>query len=129
MNCCRCECGYLSVIIGIIAGVVLGVLYSLGFVATGILFWVYLLVGFLGVFLAPVYAEKSKCSQGVGCFCYYRRWLLTAIVGSIIAAAVGLIIVAFAPVIAIAISVGVATFFIATLIVLLVCLARCICNS
>ena len=128
MNCCRCDCGYLAVIIGIIAGVVLGVLYSLGFVATGIIFWVLLAVGLAGVFLAPIYAGSDTCINGDRCFCSYRRLLLVAAVGAIVTAAAGLIIAALASTIATAIVLGLATFFSVMLVASVVCLARCLCN-
>ena len=128
MNCSRCECGYLAVIIGIIAGVALGALYSLGFVATGIIFWALLAIGVLGVFLAPVYAGSDTCLNGDRCFCSYRKILLVAAVGAILTAAAGLIIVAFVSVVATAIVLGLATFFSAMLLVSTICLARCLCN-
>ena len=128
MSCSRCECAYLAVIIGIIAGVVLGVLYSLGFVATGIIFWALLAIGILGVFLAPIYAGSDTCMNGDRCFCSYRRILLVAAVGAILTAAAGLIVVALGSTVATAIVLGLATFFSVMLVVSLICLARCLCN-
>lgn len=129
MNCCRCECAYLSVIIGIIAGVLLGVLYALGFVATGIIFWVYLAIGLAGVFLAPIYAANGSCQIGEKCFCEYRRILLATSGGAILTAAVGLIVSALGSIIATAIVLGIATFFAVALLVSVICLAKCLCNS
>ena len=127
MNC-RCECAYLSVIIGIIAGVILGALYALGFVATGIIFWVFLAIGLAGVFLAPLYAANDSCINGDRCFCTYRRILFAAAIGAILTAAAGLIVAALTSTIATAIVLGLATFFSVTLVGSLVCLARCLCN-
>ena len=127
MTCCKCECAYLSVIIGIVLGVILGVLYALGFVATGIIFWVYLAIGVAGVFLSPIYAANNSCRGNERCFCNYRRLILVASVGTIIAAAVGLIVEAIAGVIVVAIILALATFFAVMLLVLIICLARCLC--
>ena len=128
MNCSRCECGYLAVIAGIIAGVTLGVLYSLGFIATGIIFWALLAIGVLGVFLAPIYAGGDGCPNGDRCFCRYRRLLVASAVGTIITAAAGLIIEALTSAIATAVVLGLATFFAVVLIASIICLARCLCN-
>lgn len=129
MTCCRCECTYLSVIIGIIAGVLIGVLYALGFVSTGIIFWLYLLVGLAGVFLAPIYASLANRSVGDKCYCNYQRAFNAAAIGVIVASAVGLIVSAFASVTVIAIVLALATFFSVTLVALVICLSRCVCNS
>ena len=123
MNCCRNSCVYPAVIIAILAGVALGVLYSLGFVATGILFWAYLGVGVLGLFALPVYA-LANCR----CYCQYRNALLTGAIGTLVTAAIGLIVAAVADTIVVAITVGVATFFVVLLLGILVCLANCICE-
>ena len=129
MHCCRCECAYLSIIVGIIAGVLLGVLYALGFVATGIIFWVLLGIGVAGVFLAPLYASTSACTDAERCFCNYRRILLFSSAGAIVASAVGLIISALTSVIATAIVLGLSIFFATALLASLICLARCLCNN
>ena len=129
MSGCRCECAYLSVLIGIIAGVALGVLFSLGFVATGIIFWLLLIVGFAGVFLAPIYAANEGRRANEGCFCNIRRPFIIAAVGAIITAVLGLILSSFAPVIAIAIVLGFAVFFAVMLVVLVICNLNCICRG
>ncbi len=128
MSCSRCECAYLAVIAGIIAGVALGVLYALGFVATGIIFWAFLAIGLVGVFLAPLYAGSDTCINGDRCFCSYRRLFIVAAVGAIVTAVAGLIVEALGSVVATAIVLGLATFFSVLLVVLLICLARCLCN-
>jgi hypothetical protein len=115
------------VIIGIILGVILGVLYSFGFVATGIIFWVYLAIGVAGVFLSPIYAANNSCRGNERCFCNFRRLILVASVGTIITAAAGLIVAAIAPMIVTAIVLGLTTFFAVMLLVLIICLARCLC--
>lgn len=123
MNCCRNSCVYTAVIVAILAGVALGVLYSLGFVATGILFWAYLGIGVLGLFALPVY--------GLGhnrCYCQYRTALLTGAIGTVITAALGLILAAVAGTVVVAIVVGVATFFASLWLGVLVCLANCLCE-
>ena len=129
MNYCRCECAYLSVIAGILAGVVIGVLSALGFVATGIIFWAYLAIGVAAVFLAPIYGANVTCPGSERCFCRYRRVLLAAAVGTILTAAAGLIVAAFASTTVIAIVLGLTTFFVVWLVGLVICLARCLCND
>lgn len=129
MSCCRNECTCLSVILSIIAGVLLGVLYSLGFVTTGIIFWVYLAIGVAGVFLSPLYAAGCFGGENERCFCCHRKLLLTAAVGTIITAAAGLIIASLTSVIAIAIILGLTTFFAVLLLISLICLARCLCDN
>ena len=128
MSCCKCECAYLAVIVGIIAGVILGVLYSLGLVATGIIFWAYLALGALGIFLSPIYAFLDKSGGERGCFCSNKIIILLAAIGTIISAAVGLIIAAIASTTVLAIVIGLATFFIVTLLVAIICVTRCICR-
>lgn len=129
MSCCKCECAYLAVIIGIIAGVILGVLFSLGFVATGIIFWAYLAIGLAGVFLSPIYAFlDNTCGEGK-CFCGNKVILLIAAVGTIIAAAVGLIVAGIASTVVLSIIIGIATFFVVTLTVAIICVTRCICRD
>ncbi len=122
MTCCNSNCVCLAVILGIISGVILGVLYALGFVATGIIFWVYLVFGVLAVFLSPLYARR-----GDGCFCKFRRLLLTAAVGSIISAAIGLIVATVASTTVVGIVLGIATLFIVMLIISVICLVNCLC--
>ncbi len=129
MSCCRNECGYLAVIIGIIAGVILGVLFSLGFVATGIIFWAYLAIGLAGVFLSPIYAFLDKLCGESKCFCANKIILLVAVIGTIITAAVGLIVAAIAPVVVLSIIIGLATFFVVMLTVAIICVTRCICRQ
>lgn len=128
MSCCRNECAYLAVIIGIIAGVILGVLSSFGFVAIGIIFWVYLAIGLAGVFLSPIYAFLDNiCGEGK-CFCGNKVTLLVAVVGTIITAAVGFIAAPIASTVVLAIIVGLATFFAVMLTVAIICVTRCICR-
>lgn len=125
MACCRMNCAYLAAIAGILAGVVLGVLYAFGFVPTGIVFWVYLATGILGVLLAPLYAFQDHDN----CFCGYRGLILTATVGSIVTAAVGLLVAPIAPVAVTAIVLGLATVFFVALLVSVLCLTNCQCRS
>jgi len=129
MSCCKSECAYLAVIIGIIAGVILGVLYSLGFVATGFIFWAYLAIGIAGVFLSPIYAFLDNVCREGNCFCNNKIILLVAVVGTIITAAVGLIVATIAPVVVLSIVVGLATFFVVMLLVAIICVTRCICRG
>ena len=127
--CCRNSCIYLSIIAGIVAGVILGVLYSLGFVSSGIVFWVYLVIGALGLLGAPLYAQKASYNCSDSCFCRFKALILTASAGSVISAAVGLIVANTATAVVASIIFGVASFFVATLLAALVCLANCLCNS
>ncbi|MBQ9737323.1 MAG: hypothetical protein IJV86_02825 [Clostridia bacterium] len=129
MLCCKCDCGYLSIIVGIIAGVVLGILFSFGLIATGIIFWVFLAIGLAGVFLSPLYFARNFSGERDRCFCGHRRLILITSLGTIISAALGLILEAIASVTVVAIVLGFATAFSVALIVGLICLARCLCNS
>lgn len=129
MLCCKCDCGYLSIIAGIIAGVVLGILYSFGLIATGIIFWTFLAIGLAGVFLAPLYSTRNFSAERDRCFCGHRRLILITSIGTIISAALGLILAPIASAVVVAIVLGFATAFSVALIVALICLARCLCNS
>lgn len=129
MSCCKCDCAYIAVIVGIIFGVILGVLYALGFVATGIIFWLYLLIGVAGIFLIPIYGFLSSSGNGFLCFCSYKALLLIASAGAVIAGFVGLIVSAVASTVVVAIVLSVATFFAAMLLTALICLSRCICRQ
>lgn len=129
MPCCKYECAYLSIIIGIIAGVILGILYAIGFVSIGIIFWAYLAVGILGALLAPIYGFLSQMSGGERCFCANRLLYLVGVVGTIITAAISLIISVFAGATLIAIAVAVSTFFITVIIVTTICITNCVCNN
>lgn len=126
---CRCNCGYLALLIGIFAGVLAGVLYALGFIALGVVFWAYLAVGVLGLLLTPLYATGA-CGAGCsGCFARYRTQILVAAIGTIAAAVVGLIVAPFAAIPVLAIILGVATLFVVLLLATLVCLTECLCDK
>lgn len=127
MDCCKSNCLWISLVSGIIAGFVLGILYTFGFVATGIIFWVYILIGVLTIFLAPIYAAACSCGSRCRCFCNYRVLLTIASIGAIVASAVGIIIVAFAPVIVTAIFLGLATLFAVMALVLILCFVSYLC--
>ncbi len=126
---CRYECAYLAVIVGIISGVALGVLYALDLVMAGVVFWVYILIGALGILLTPIYGLKSSSSCNESCFCRYRGPITIAGAGAIVFAAIGLIVQFIAPVTVFSIIIGVATFFAVLLISLIACLANCICED
>ena len=126
MSECKCSCAYISVIVGIIIGVILGVLTAMGMVSTVTIFWVYLAIGVGGIFLTPIYALLNALSSANRCFCGYRRNLLLASIGTIIAAAVGLILAPTASITVLSIVVGISTFFTVSLLGLIVCLALCI---
>lgn len=126
---CKNECTCLSIIIGIIAGVILGILFALGFVATGIIFWAYLAIGVAGVFLLPVYAANNSCRETGQCLCNFRRLFTIASVGAIILSVIGLIVSGIVSIPALAITLGIATLFVVMLLVLVLCLARCLCNE
>lgn len=129
MNCCRNNCVYLAIIVGILAGVALGVLSALGFVSTGVIYWVYAVIGVLGILLSPLYAQIRERNNGEGCFCYYRRLILTAAIGTIISSVVGLILSGIAGTITLAIVAGVSTLFLGILLVSVLCLSACICSD
>ncbi len=125
MDCCKSNCIFASVIAAIISGVILGVLYSLGFVATGIIFWAFLAIGVGTALLLPLYTIRGNCADGNRCVCSYRRTLTVASIGTIIAAAVGLIVPITSTIVT-AIVVGIATFFAALTVFSALCFARCL---
>ena len=125
MECCKSNCIFASVIAAIVSGIILGVLYSLGFVATGIIFWAFLAIGVGTALLLPLYTIRGNCADGNRCVCSYRRTLTVASIGTIIAAAVGLIVPAFSIVVT-SIIVGVATFFAVFTLFSALCFARCL---
>lgn len=129
MSCNRVNCACVALVVAILAGVVLGVLYSLGFVATGILFWAYLALGGLSILLSPLYAAEGTRGAGCRCACRYRRWLLGAAVGTVLSAGIGLLVATVAGVIVISIFVGIATFFAAFLLGIVICLTNCLCDT
>ncbi|MBE6934799.1 MAG: hypothetical protein E7462_07140 [Ruminococcaceae bacterium] len=126
MDCCRLNCGWIAVLVGILAGVVLGILYALGFIATGIIFWAYLGIGVLGLLLTPLYASAAACDGSCRCFARYRGQIFAGLIGTILAAAVGLIVLPLAGVAVIAIVLGVATLFAVLFLATLVCLTECL---
>lgn len=126
---CRNECAYLAVIISIISGVVLGTLFALGFISTGLIFWVYLLTGVLGILLTPIYGKNSATGCGESCFCRYRQLITLAGAGAIVFAVVGLVVEFIASITVLAIIIGLATFFTVFLLSTVACLAQCICDN
>ena len=126
MSCFQCKCTCLSTIIAILSGVTLGVLYYLEYVATGIIFWTFLAIGVLAILLLPVYA-LTKCCDEDRCFCDYRKLLTIASLGTIITAAIGLLVpISFTILTAIVISF--ATFFAVLLIGSVICFTKCLCK-
>ncbi len=126
---CKYECAYLAVIVSILSGVVLGVLYSIGLIATGLIFWVYLLIGALGILLAPIYGLRGDLGRDESCFCKYKNLITVGGIGTIVFAAVGLIVQFIASTIVVSIIIGLATFFIVFLLSSVLCLANCICED
>ena len=129
MCCNRENCACTALIVAILVGVALGILYALGFIATGVIFWVYLGLGTLSVLLAPIYAGDGTRSGSCRCACRYRRWLLGAAVGTIISAAIGLLVIGSVGVVAASILVGIATLFVVFLLGILICLTNCLCEG
>ena len=124
MNCQKNTCVWLSIVIGIIAGVLLGILYSQGIIPIGIIFWFYLAFGVLGLLLYPLYTLRTG-----GCFCNYKGLILTATIGSIVSSIAGQILFFTTAVTALAVLLGIATFFAFMQATSLVCLLRCHCND
>lgn len=123
---CRCNCGYLALLAGIFAGVAAGVLFALGFVSLGVIFWAYLALGGLALLLTPVYAMTS-CGKDCGkCFLRYRTPIVLAAVGTIVTAVLGLILAPLATLVVLAIVLGVATLFAVLTLGLLICLVECL---
>lgn len=129
MTCCKTQCTSIAIIIGILSGVVLGVLYALGFISSQIAFWAYLAVGVAEILLAPLYGEEKASCVERGCFCRLITLLTIAAVGTILLAAIGLIILPVVSVTAVAIIFGIASFFVVSLLALLICVAICKCEE
>ncbi len=127
MTYCRMNCVCLSAIIGIVAGVILGLLYAFGFVAAGITFWAFLAIGVLSVLLLPIYAAAASGNDN-GCFCGYRRLLFVTAIGTILTAGVGLIVAPVAATAVVAIFLGLAALFAVALLVATLCFANCLCR-
>ena len=128
MNCYRNNCACTAIIAGIIAGVILGVLYAFGVVSTGIVFWAYLLIGVLGLLLAPIYSDISSRGNR-GCFCGYRYLYFLATVGVVITAAVGLAVATVAPLAVVAIVLGLATLSVVAELITVICITNCLCGD
>ena len=126
---CRNGCQFVAVIVGIIAGVILGILNFADLLATGLIFWVYLLIGVLGVFVLPLYALQNSNVCSARCVCGLKTIYTIAALGTVLSAAVALIVAGIGPAIAVAILTGIATFFVVFLLILVVCLTRCVCNN
>lgn len=127
MTSCRPQCTSVAIIVGILSGVILGVLYALGFIFTSIIFWAYLAIGVAEVLLAPIYANnRNLCTD---CFCNQFSLITIAAVGTILLAAIGLIIENIVSVTAVAIIFGLASFFVVSLLALLICVAICRCDE
>ncbi len=129
MNCCRYNCVYLSVIVAILAGIALGVLYALGFLTAGVIFWVYLATGVLALLLLPVYSAIDGEKMGCACVGNYRGLVVGTAIATVIAAVVGVIVSLVSTVVVISIVLGIATFSVVFLLGVLVCLAGCFCRD
>ena len=125
MNCQRNTCVWLSIIVGIVAGILLGVLYSQGIFPIGSIFPFYIAFGLLSLLFYPLYAARKDG----GCFCRLKVLLLIATVGTVVSAAIGQLLLTVTSVTATAVLLGFATLFAATLAVSLICLADCHCNN
>ena len=123
MTCCQNNCSYAAVILGILAGVAVGVLYALGFVTVGVLLWVYLTLGVAALLLSPVYAALSPC------FCVFRTVFLIGAFGAIVAAAVAFFTLGIAPLALFAVILGIATLFVVFTLVTTVCITACNCRN
>lgn len=125
MNC-RCSCGYLALLAGIFAGIIVGVLYSLGFVGTGVAFLLYLALGILGLLLTPLYGLSACGTECAECFARYRRPIVLSAVATVLTAVLGIILAPLATAVVLAIVLGVATLFAVLLLAILICLVRCV---
>ncbi|MBR7122528.1 MAG: hypothetical protein IKC95_03665 [Oscillospiraceae bacterium] len=128
MSCCKYNCAYVTVIAAILAGVALGILYTLGYVSAGIVFWAYLAAGVLGILLAPIYATGISCG-GRCCFARYRCLVLSGAIGTVVTGVIGLLAAPFAATTAVAIILGIVTFFLVLLLGSLVCLTNCLSDN
>ncbi len=127
--CSKYNCACVTVIVAILAGVLLGVLYALGFVSTGIIFWAYLGIGVATLLLGPVYATGTSCNGSCRCFKVVRKVYLAGAIGTIVTTVVGLIVAPIASVTVVAIVLGLATFFVVWLLGTVVCLTNCLSGN
>ncbi len=125
MNCQRNTCVWLSIIVGVVAGILLGVLYSQGLFPIGSIFPFYIAFGLLSLLLYPLYAARKDG----GCFCRLKALLLTATIGTVVSAAIGQLLLLTTSVTATAILLSFATLFATIGAVSLICLADCHCNN
>ncbi len=128
MGCNRCECTCIGLILAVLAGVTLGVLFSLGFVATGIIFWALLATGVAAFFAAPVYAALSD-ERDRNCFCRNKLTYLVGAIGTVVASVIGLLISPVATVLLVSIITGLSVFFVVLLLSVLVCITNCLCRE
>ena len=127
--CSKYNCPYIAAIVALVAGVVLGVLYALGFVVTGIIFWAYLGIGVAALLLGPVYATSVTCEGSCQCFGANRNVFLASAIGTVVTALAGLIVAPIASVTVVGIVLGLATFFVVWLLGTIVCLMNCLTKN
>lgn len=127
MTSCRPQCTSVAIIVGILSGFILGVLSALCLISTSLFFWAYLTIGVAEVLLAPIYANnKTLCTD---CFCSQISLITIATVGTILFSVIGLIIENFVSITSVAIIFGIASFFVVSLLALLICVAICKCEE
>lgn len=132
-ECCPCRggCGITGAILGIIFGIIVAVLFSLGFtpiILTGV--WVAFALGaavLIYVIISGLInsSNELKLSEN-NCFCRYARCLLFGSAGTILSAIAALSITLDIAVTAIVVLIGIGVFFFVFMISALISYIKCL---
>lgn len=133
-KCGSTGCGILGVVLSIIFGVVIGLLFSLGFIpfivtAAWISFGLSVFIlGFLLIYV--LVAGITKCNALIKCLSNNTTCLLVGIIGTLISSIAALAIVLSTEFISVAVLVGIGAFFFALMLTGLIGFINCVlCNS
>lgn len=125
---CKCNCAYIAVIVGILFGFLFGILFGLGFLPFLPAIAIGFILGVAGIFFSPIYSLLASRSETCGCFCPYKTMLCIASVGTILSSFVAYVLfTSGVGLIAVSVVSGIAAFFAAVLITMLICLSRTVC--
>ncbi len=132
-DCCpsRCGCGVLSTILGIIFGVAIAILFSLGLIPgilTGV--WIAFALG-IAILLYAIIAtlinsRNDVCSCSDSCFCSYIKCILFGSVGTILLALAALSVTLDTGSTAIIILIGIGAFFLIFMVSAFVSYIKCL---